>query len=166
MPDTLDTAKCSVPPSPTLTSRPAARCPPCRAFTPHLAAVYSALKARGVDVEVIFVSHDRDAASFEGYLRGQAGAGGAWAALPFAAAAEREQLARTFKVAGIPSLAVVGPGGEVLASNAVGAVRGDATGAGFPWEGASGPSAPPVWVLILIVLALIYLPKVLGALWG
>ena len=41
------------------------RCPPCRQFTPRLVDTYAALKAAGHDVEVVFVSMDRDQAAFD-----------------------------------------------------------------------------------------------------
>lgn len=40
-------------------------CPPCRRFTPELAASYNKLKAAGKNVEVVFVSSDRDEAGFK-----------------------------------------------------------------------------------------------------
>ena len=41
------------------------RCPPCRQFTPRLVETYATLKAAGHDVEVVFVSMDRDQAAFD-----------------------------------------------------------------------------------------------------
>lgn len=45
--------------------RHACRCPPCRAFTPQLAGVYSKLRKDGVPLEVVFVSMDRSDAQFQ-----------------------------------------------------------------------------------------------------
>ena len=42
-----------------------ARCPPCRGYTPQLAAGYAAKTNPGC--EVVFVSSDRDQAGFDGY---------------------------------------------------------------------------------------------------
>ena len=39
-------------------------CPPCRGFTPELAKIYAQCKAEGKSFEVVFVSSDRDEASF------------------------------------------------------------------------------------------------------
>ncbi|KAH8069536.1 hypothetical protein JL721_5840 [Aureococcus anophagefferens] len=55
-------------------------CPPCRGFTPKLAALYEALVAAGESFEVVFVSSDRDDAQFDEYygahpLGGRAGKG-------------------------------------------------------------------------------------------
>ena len=41
-------------------------CPPCRGFTPVLAEWYKKFAADN-DVEIIFVSSDRDQAGFDGY---------------------------------------------------------------------------------------------------
>ena len=39
-------------------------CPPCRGFTPKLAEAYQKLKANGKELEIVFVSSDRDQHSF------------------------------------------------------------------------------------------------------
>lgn len=44
---------------------PPCRCPPCRAFTPQLANTYSKLKKDGKELEVVFVSMDRNQAQFD-----------------------------------------------------------------------------------------------------
>ena len=44
-------------------------CPPCRAFTPHLAKKYEVWKKAGHPFEVIFVSSDRDQSSFDDYFK-------------------------------------------------------------------------------------------------
>eukprot|EP01052_Picozoa_sp_SAG31_P041140 SAG31_NODE_6156_length_2145_cov_2.099218_3_plen_313_part_00 len=43
-------------------------CPPCRGFTPTLVQTYSALKQQNRDLEVVFISSDRDQAGFNEYL--------------------------------------------------------------------------------------------------
>ena len=45
--------------------RPPRRCPPCRSFSPALVEFYGACKD---DVEIVFVSSDRDEASFGDYF--------------------------------------------------------------------------------------------------
>merc|ERR1712137_733089 len=52
-------------------------CPPCRGFTPTLAAAYKK-GAQGKNVEVVFVSSDRDEAGFGEYYGEMP-----WLALPF-----------------------------------------------------------------------------------
>jgi len=108
-------------------------CPPCRGFTPKLAANYKAYKAKGLDVEVIFSTGDRDEASFKDYHKEMADAGGDWLAIPFADDARRTDLDALFEVQGIPALVVVGPDGKVINPNGRGAVGADATGESFPW---------------------------------
>jgi len=108
-------------------------CPPCRGFTPKLAEAYKAYKAKGLELEIVFVSSDRDEAAFAEY-HGEM----PWLALPFADRERKNALSKAFDVQGIPSLVVLGPAdaeGEraVVNKNARGAVGGDPTGAEFPW---------------------------------
>ena len=60
-----------------------------------------------------------------------------WAAVPFTDAATRQQLAQQLQVFGIPALAMLGPGGALIARNAVGAARADPAGQRVPWAGAA-----------------------------
>lgn len=55
-------------------------CPPCRAFTPQLAAWYDKFKKteNGDKFEIIFVSSDRDSGSFKEYYKEMP-----WLALPY-----------------------------------------------------------------------------------
>ena len=46
-------------------------CPPCRQFTPLLASTYQSIRAAGKAFEVVFVSLDRDQASYEEYFKHQ-----------------------------------------------------------------------------------------------
>jgi len=109
-------------------------CPPCRGFTPKLAEAYKAYKEKGLDLELIFVSSDRDEKSFAEYFSEMP-----WLALPFAERDRKSALSKAFDVEGIPTLVVLGPvdaaTGEraVVNKNARGAVGGDPTGAEFPW---------------------------------
>ena len=140
------------------------RCPPCRGFTPQLASVYSALKARGVDVELVFVSHDRDEDQFQNYFKHMAELGGTWLAVPLSECqAEREMLASRCSVMGIPTLTVVGPDGSIIAPNARSAVSSDLNGDNFPWEGASGVGVgSPLVIIVFMVLVFFFLPKLIG----
>ena len=111
----------------------------------------------------MYVSLDRDEDQFNHYCSYMADVHGTWLAIPYSSGrVEREQLASTFGVMGIPTLTVVGSDGTVLATNARGAVSGDEHGAGFPWEGASGGGgASALWVVLLVIIVLwVYLPKV------
>ena len=106
-------------------------CGPCKQFSPVLAGMYKALRARGVAMEVVFVSSDRSAADFGAYF-----AGHPWLALPYAHAAfagAKEWLSDKCEVEGIPTLAVFDGEGRLLHGDAAGRVRADALGARFPW---------------------------------
>ncbi|CAK0837848.1 unnamed protein product [Prorocentrum cordatum] len=103
-------------------------CPPCRAFTPQLAEWYKKdLQARGL--EVVFVSSDRDEASFKEYFAEQP-----WLALPFAERGAKEKLSKRFKVRGIPSLVILDSDGKVTTTEGRAAVSDDPTGAELPWR--------------------------------
>ena len=54
-------------------------CPPCRGFTPQLAARYKA-SAAAKEIEVVFVSSDKDDPSFREYFASMP-----WTAVPFGA---------------------------------------------------------------------------------
>ena len=53
-------------------------CRPCRNFTPNLVQIYTALRNTGKNIEIIFISLDRDDASFWDHFKGMP-----WLALPF-----------------------------------------------------------------------------------
>ena len=103
------TAACDVSPRPALShgrSRPRARCPPCRRFTPMLAKLYTDMKAAGRDdFEIIFVSWDNDEEEFDEYYGEQP-----WATLPYGTV--QDGLTQKFGVEGIPNLITIGPDGE------------------------------------------------------
>mmetsp|Transcript_18599 Transcript_18599/g.38698 ORF Transcript_18599/g.38698 Transcript_18599/m.38698 type:complete len:390 (+) Transcript_18599:1-1170(+) len=73
-------------------------CPPCRQFTPMLAA---ALAQPTPQLKVVFVSSDRDEASFGQYYNEMP-----WLALPFGSY-HKEILSGGFKIRGIPSLIIL-----------------------------------------------------------
>lgn len=104
-------------------------CPPCKGFTPQLAETYATLKAANKDFEVVFVSSDRDEAAFDSYFGEMP-----WLALPYKERERKEQLSALFKVQGIPTLVVLGPGGVVINAKGRHAVGLDPKGAEFPWE--------------------------------
>ncbi|KAK1667831.1 hypothetical protein QYE76_055990 [Lolium multiflorum] len=88
--------------------------PRCEAFTPALAAAYGQLRDRGVGFEVVFVSCDEDAPSFERFHRDMP-----WPAVPFGDLRRKKGLSQAFQVEGIPRLVVLAPDGEVICSDAV-----------------------------------------------
>ncbi|XP_028796232.1 probable nucleoredoxin 1 [Neltuma alba] len=88
-------------------------CPPCRAFLPKLIESYHKIKAKQDSaVEVVFISSDRDLASFNDFFAGMP-----WLALPFGDS-RKSFLSRKFKAQGIPMLVAIGPGGQILTKDA------------------------------------------------
>ncbi|KAL5845364.1 hypothetical protein ACOSQ4_011322 [Xanthoceras sorbifolium] len=89
-------------------------CIPCVNFTPKLAAIYLKIKQMLVekgdveDFEIVFVSSDRDQASFESYFGKMP-----WLALPFGDP-NLKDLAKYFDVLGIPCLVIIGPDGKTV----------------------------------------------------
>lgn len=87
-------------------------CPPCRFFVPKLIEAYHKIKAKDDAFEVIFISSDRDKASFDAFFSQMP-----WLALPFGD--ERKgSLTRLFKVRGIPMLVAIGRSGRTLTTEA------------------------------------------------
>jgi len=106
-------------------------CPPCKGFTPKLAATYEKLKAAGKRLSVVFCSSDRDMKQFSEYFGEMPDS---WYAIP-PDDKRKEQLSTLFEVEGIPSLVILDAAtGETINGNARGAVMGDAEGAKFPWK--------------------------------
>lgn len=102
-------------------------CPPCRGFTPKMADMYkNAFEAKGM--RVVFVSSDRDEASFKEYFGEMP-----WAALPYANREAKDALSKKFKVSGIPHLTIVKPDGTVITNDGRSAVSEDPTGKNYPW---------------------------------
>jgi len=102
-------------------------CPPCRGFTPQLAKMYTdVFAAKGM--EIIFVSGDRDAKTFQEYYGEQP-----WVALPYKKRDVESELSKKFKVKGIPSLVILDASGEVITTDGRKAVSSDPTGAKYPW---------------------------------
>lgn len=110
-------------------------CPPCKAFTPKLGATYEKVIAAGKKMAVIFVSSDRDSSSFQEYFSSMPSS---WYAVP-PSDKRKGSLSKLFEVSGIPRLVVLdAKSGDVINSNACGAVGADDDGSAFPW------APPPV----------------------
>jgi hypothetical protein len=71
------------------------------AFTPMFMLFYSKCALEG-KIEVVFVSSDKDSASFQKYYEQMP-----WLALPFESKEIKEKLSDTFQVSGIPSALVL-----------------------------------------------------------
>jgi len=108
-------------------------CPPCRGFTPSLVTAYKDhLKAKGL--EIIFVSSDRDQASFLQYYGEQRQGGEGWLAIPNGDA-RKAALSKLFEVEGIPFFVIIdATTGETITTEARGNVSSDPTGESFPWK--------------------------------
>ena len=101
-------------------------CPPCRGFTPKLAAAYkSHLKAK--NLEIIFISSDQDEATFLSYFGEQP-----WLALPFADSKRKRALGAKLGVSGIPSLILLDAQGKLVSADGRGKVMSDPTGKWVP----------------------------------
>ncbi|KAI4350800.1 hypothetical protein L6164_005215 [Bauhinia variegata] len=87
-------------------------CPPCRAFLPILTDAYHKIKEKDDAFEVIFISSDKNQASFDEYFAGMP-----WLALPFDDW-RKGFLFRKFKVKSFPMLVAIGPSGRTVTTEA------------------------------------------------
>jgi len=87
-------------------------CGPCRAFTPRLQMFYETVNDMEKQVEVIFVSRDRNQGEFDGYYEEMP-----WLAVPLAEQDRINELRAVCQVAGIPKLVLMRKDGT-LASEA------------------------------------------------
>lgn len=103
-------------------------CPPCRSFTPTLVEAYEQhLKAK--DLEIIFVSSDRDQKAFSEYFGTMP-----WLAIPNGDK-RKGQLSKIFEVSGIPSFVLIDVAtGATITDNARSNVSSDPEGKDFPWH--------------------------------
>merc|ERR1711998_799630 len=100
-------------------------CPPCRGFTPKLAEWYNAgLKDK---MEIIFVSSDRDEASFKEYFASMP-----WLCLPFENRDAKSLLSKVCNCEGIPHLAVFNADGSLVTEDGRAAVTRDPKAETFP----------------------------------
>eukprot|EP00658_Telonema_sp_P-2_P038382 TRINITY_DN27556_c0_g1_i1.p1 TRINITY_DN27556_c0_g1~~TRINITY_DN27556_c0_g1_i1.p1 ORF type:complete len:1525 (-),score=378.05 TRINITY_DN27556_c0_g1_i1:111-4685(-) len=104
-------------------------CPPCRNFTPKLAALYRALKQQNQPFEVVFCSSDRNATEFQEYLGSMP-----WLAVPFEQQAVLKKLKQNFEVSGIPKLVLIDQAGQLISEDGRALVMADTVGANFPWS--------------------------------
>ena len=106
-------------------------CPPCRAFTPRLALFYNEVNATRKQVEVVFISFDRDEAGFREYYGEMP-----WLTVPFGSKAVRESLAKRFGVSGIPMLALLKRDGSLALNSCKGDVESRGPAAIERWRAA------------------------------
>lgn len=90
-------------------------CPPCRGFTPVLAEFFEQLENDDPNqLQIIFVSSDRDENSFNSYYEEMP-----WAALPYSNSSAKQKLSQRFGVSGIPTFIVLdAENGSVKDANA------------------------------------------------
>lgn len=88
-------------------------CGPCREFTPKLVAFYHRVKATHPELEVIFLSSDRDEFNMANYMRSS---GMPWPAVRYGAGSQIEQL---YCGKGVPWLVVVDDAGKPLTQNGI-----------------------------------------------
>ncbi|KAJ0403184.1 hypothetical protein P43SY_005178 [Pythium insidiosum] len=84
-------------------------CPPCRKFTPILAQVYEEIQDDHDDVEIIFVSSDKEVEKFDEYYKEMP-----WLALPWAKRDLKAELCEKFGVKFIPTLVFLNDKGEIV----------------------------------------------------
>ncbi|CAH1232255.1 NXN [Branchiostoma lanceolatum] len=107
-------------------------CPPCRGFTPKLTEFYKDLKAtdKGKNFDVIFVSSDKDQASFDEYYAEMP-----WLALPYPDRDRKGKLSKKFKVQGIPTFVILDAcTGKLITKDGRLRVSEDPVGVSFPWH--------------------------------
>ena len=103
-------------------------CPPCKAFTPQLVETYKKLQAAGKQLEIIFVSSDRDMGQFQEYFATMP-----WLAIP-PGDKRKAALSTLYEVEGIPTFVLVdGATGATINASGRAAVGGDPEGAEYPW---------------------------------
>ncbi|CAA0818284.1 Probable nucleoredoxin 1 [Striga hermonthica] len=91
-------------------------CPPCRAFLPKLIQTYQDQMSNKSPLEIVFLSSDRDQASFDEYFSSMS-----WPATPFGDP-RKQSLSRYFRVRGIPTLVAMGPDGKTVSTEARGLI--------------------------------------------
>ena len=102
-------------------------CPPCKLFTPELGSFVTAHAAR-LGIKTVFLSNDRDPASFTAYF--------ATMAWDLALSPEDDAgpaLMSRFGVRGIPALLLFTASGALVTARAREELSADPAGARFPW---------------------------------
>ncbi|XP_062078530.1 probable nucleoredoxin 3 [Humulus lupulus] len=92
-------------------------CRPCKAFTPQLVQLYNSLKNGGKELEIIFISFDRDNTKFEEHFKCMP-----WLAVPFELNLHR-RLSEKFNVDRIPSLIPLSSDGVSIEEDLIGLIE-------------------------------------------
>ena len=83
-------------------------CPPCRTFTPTLASFYNEVNSKEKQIEIVFVSLDRDEKQFNEYFAEMP-----WVTLPFQDS-RIETFSDQYECQGIPYLVVIKQDGTLV----------------------------------------------------
>ena len=83
-------------------------CPPCRGFTPVLSEFYKKVNEEKKQIEIIFVSCDRDSKSFDEYYNNMP-----WLTIPFDNEM-RNTISEAFGINGIPALLIFDNKGNMV----------------------------------------------------
>jgi len=103
-------------------------CPPCRAFTPNLVKFYNEVNIKNKQIEIIFVSCDKEEKKFKEYFASMP-----WLTLPF----QDERigtLADAYECQGIPYLVILKPDGTLVTNKGREDVTNSGSGAIKKWE--------------------------------
>jgi nucleoredoxin len=103
-------------------------CPPCRGFTPVLAKLYDEWNSKEKQIEIIFVSSDRDEKSWKEYFATMP-----WLSVQFGDNKIAE-LKKTCGVKYIPMLCLIGKNGKVLLEDGRGTVEDSGAEAINEWK--------------------------------
>lgn len=87
-------------------------CPPCKKFTPILSTFYEDLVEYYDDIEIIYISSDKDQEEFNTY----------WENMPFPALIyenrkDKEELTKLYNIGKIPSLIFLNINGDIIINN-------------------------------------------------
>ena len=88
-------------------------CPPCRTFTPVLGQVYEKINASKKQMEIVYVTFDRDEDEFNEYFQTMP-----FLAIPWADEERRDKIDERFEIEGIPLLIVMDRFTNVLVADA------------------------------------------------
>ena len=86
-------------------------CPPCRIFTPILSEFYKKVNEEKKQIEIIFISCDRDTKSFNEYYDSMP-----WLTVPFENEM-RDTISEAFEINGIPALLIFDNKGNLIDTN-------------------------------------------------
>ena len=86
-------------------------CPPCRIFTPILSEFYKKVNEEKKQIEIIFISCDRDTKSFNEYYDSMP-----WLTVPFENEM-RDTISEAFEINGIPTLLIFDNKGNLIETN-------------------------------------------------